>query len=334
MAFKSVIDDFKKIKAAIKEDGEKKGGSYNNPLVFKPVAVKGEEKTKFRLRFLPVQESKIGKPWMEIRYHMFERDGDNKYVKVIDPRSINKDAKNPINDLASKLWKSDNALDKEKAKKYFGKQRYFTLVYVKEAPENQKDFVGKVLVYEVGKQIHDRLASAIDEYDKCFWDPFKGEDFLLVIAPKGGEENWPDYTQSNWIGAPGPISTDDNEMASVEKQLEAITIKTAVIEKEGIKSAAELEELLTGGLKAAGKNSSEGTDVTSESKAAVAPQQKPVAQKAATPDFGDSNVVAKAPTTQKPATPAPKAATPVAQESVPATDDSMEFNVDLSDIKF
>lgn len=329
MAFKSVIDDFKKIKAAIKEDGEKKGGSYNNPLVFKPVAVKGEEKTKFRLRFLPVQESKIGKPWMEIRYHMFERDGDNKYVKVIDPRSINKDAKNPINDLASKLWKSDNALDKEKAKKYFGKQRYFTLVYVKEAPENQKDFVGKVLVYEVGKQIHDRLASAIDEYDMCFWDPFKGKDFLLVIAPKGGEDNWPDYTQSNWIGNDAPISDNADEMANVEKQLEAITIKAAVIEKEGVKSAAELEELLTGGLKAAGRNSNSGTDVTSQETPVAATVSKPVAAKPKTPDFGDTNVVSSAP---KPTT-APKAAS-VAETSEPATDDTMEFNVDLSDIKF
>lgn len=330
MAFKSVMDDFKKIKAAIKEDGEKKGGSYNNPLVFKPVAVKGEEKTKFRLRFLPVAESKIGKPWIEIRYHMFERDGDNKYIKVIDPRSINKDAKNPINDLASKLWKSDNALDKEKAKKYFGKQRYFTLVYIKEAPENQKDFVGKVLVYEVGKQIYDRLASAIDEYDMCFWDPFKGKDFLLVIAPKGGEDNWPDYTQSNWIGDSAPISADEKEMENIEKQLDAITIKSAVIEKEGIKSASELEELLTGGLKTVSKNSDPGTNLTSES---AAPQQtsKPVAKPASSgkpaPDFGDTNVAAQPPKVVAPKV-EPKA------EAAPATDDSMEFNVDLSDIKF
>lgn len=333
MAFKSVMDDFKKIKAAIKEDGEKKGGSYNNPLVFKPVAVKGEEKTKFKIRFLPVAESKIGKPWIEIRYHMFERDGDNKYVKVIDPRSINKDAKNPINDLASRLWKSDNALDKEKAKKYFGKQRYFTLVYVKDAPENQKDYIGKVLVYEVGKQIYDRLSSAIDEYDMCFWDPFKGKDFLLIIAPKGGEENWPDYTQSNFFGNDGPISTDDKEMENIEKQLEAITIKSAIIEKEGVKSAAELEELLTGGLKAAGKNSDTGTGLTGESEstpapAATRPTPKPSGK--AAPDFGDTNVAAQPPKVEPKTTPKvePKA------EPAASADDSMEFNVDLSDIKF
>jgi hypothetical protein len=329
MAFKSIIDDFKKIKTAIKEEKENKG-SYSNPLIFKPVAVKDEEKTKFRIRFLPVQESKIGKPWIEAKYHMFERDGDNKYVKVLDPRIFNKEAKNPISDLATKLWNSDNALDKEKAKKYFTKKRYFTLVYVKEAPENQKEYVGKVLVFEAGQKIYEKLAAAIDDFDMCFWDPFKGKDFMLVVKQTGGEQKWPDYSQSNFIGSDGPIVEDEDEMTKIEKQLETVTVKSAIFDKEGVKSGKELEEILYGGLKAAGRNASEGEDLTetkeepvakSEPKPAAKPTAKPSSQKA--PDFGDDNVAAK---------PTAKQEEKKKKEEEPSESGSMEFDVDISDL--
>lgn len=328
MAFKSIIDDFKKIKSAIKEEKESKG-SFSNPLIFKPVAVKDEEKTKFRVRFLPVQESRIGKPWIEAKYHMFERDGDNKYFKVLDPRIFNKDAKNPISDLATKLWNSDNALDKEKAKKYFTKKRYFTLVYVKEAPENQKEYIGKVLVFEAGQKIYEKLAAAIDDFDMCFWDPFKGKDFMLVVKQTGGEQKWPDYSQSNFIGSDGPIVENEEEMDKISKQLETVTVKTVIFEKEGIKSAKEIEDILYGGLKAAGKNASPGEDLSeSESVAAVEskptpkPTAKPAVQKA--PDFGDDNVVAKPTAKQE--------EKKKKEESGDEGASSMEFDVDISDL--
>jgi hypothetical protein len=251
MALKSVLEKFQKVKETIKEEKEKKNNSYENELVFKPVHVKGEEKTKFKLRFLEVAESSTGKPWVQLNYHMFERLGDGKYVKVIDPRSPifgNPKAENPISDRASELFKSDNPLDKDLAKKMFKKARYFTLVYVKEAPESQKEYEGKVLIYEAGKQIFDKLDSAINDYDMCFWDPYQGRDFLLVLKTKG-QENWPDYTESNWIGVDGPISKDEKVMEKIGEQLEKITIKKGIIEKEGVKSGDELLELLDGGLK-------------------------------------------------------------------------------------
>lgn len=329
MAFKSVLDDFKKIKTAMKEEKESgKKGSYNNPLIFKPVAVKDEEKTKFRIRFLPVQESKIGKPWVEAKYHMFERDGDNKYFKVLDPRTFSKDAKNPIAEFASKLWNSDNALDKEKAKKYFTKKRYFTLVYVKEAPENQKDYVGKVLVFEVGQKIYNQLETAINDYEMCFWDPFKGKDFMLVVK-QTGEDKWPDYSMSNWIGNEGPIASEDEEMERISKELETITIKSVVFEKEGIKSAKELEDILYGGVKAVGASQSEGENLSESegeeqpAKPVAKPAAKPTAKPAAKPDFGDDNVAAK---------PTAKQEQKKQEEAKEEKDESMEFDVDLSDL--
>lgn len=330
MAFKSVLDDFKKIKTAMQEEKESgKKGSYSNPLIFKPVVVKDEDKTKFRIRFLPVQESKVGKPWVEAKYHMFERDGDNKYFKVLDPRFFNKDAKNPIAEFASKLWDSDNALDKEKAKKYFTKKRYFTLVYVKEAPENQKDYVGKVLVFEIGQKLYNQLETSINDYDMCFWDPFKGKDFMLVIKQTAGDK-WPDYTMSNWIGNEGPITEDSDDMERIEKDLETVTIKSAIFDKEGIKTAKELEEILYGGIKRVGEAASEGEDVTEQETArpvekpvAKPAASKPAAKPAAKPDFGDENVAAK---------PTPKQEQKKQEAAKEKEEDSMEFDVDISDL--
>lgn len=321
----SVLESFKKVKSALLEEKEKKG-SYNDPMIFKPVMVKGEEKTKFTIRFLPVAESKIGKPWVELKYHMFKRDGDNRFIKVIDPRSFSKDAKDPISELGTKLWQSDNAVDKETAKKYFSKKRFFTLVYVKDAPENQKEYIGKVLIFEIGTTILNLLSTAIDDYDNCFWDPFSGQDFLVCIKDKGGEEHWPDYSLSNWIGKPGKITEDEKEMDRIAGELEKITVKSLIVDKDGIKSAQELEDLLWGGIKQASSSKpKEAEELTATPRAASAPvaERKPEMKPAPKVDFGDENVAATS--TKKPV-----------EEKAPAKEegkkDSMEFDVDLSDI--
>lgn len=322
--FKSVIGDFKKVKQALAEEAEKKGGQdYTNPNMFKPQRVKGEEKTKFRIRFLPVGESKIGKPWVSVRYHMFEREGDKRFVKVIDPKTFSRDAKNPIAEYATKLWNSDNAMDKERAKKMFSKERWFTLIYVKEAPENQKEYVGKVMIWEIGKQVFDILDAAIKDYDKYFWDPFKGTDFQIMIKGKGGENDWPDYTMSGWIGGETPIVEDEKEMDRIATELETMTVKANIIDKDGVKTAAELEELLFGGLKVAEKSESEGESLTEDtpSKPVVEKPSKP-AGKSSTPDFGDANVAAT-----------PKKEVVAKKEEKKTEPDEMDFNIDDIDIK-
>jgi hypothetical protein len=131
MGFKSVKDRFKDIKKKIKEERDKPSG-FGDEFFFKPQIVKGEAKTKYRVRILPLTEE-ASRPWLEIRYHMFEREGDSKYIKAIDPRTFNKDAANPIADLASKLFNTGNAMDKDQAKKLYRKPRYFVKLYIKEA---------------------------------------------------------------------------------------------------------------------------------------------------------------------------------------------------------
>lgn len=313
--FKSVVSNFKKIKEAMTEEKTKGASSYENSAIFKPAMVSGQSETEFRIRFLPMDESSTGKPWMMINYHMFERPGDKKFVKAIDPRTFDPKASNPISDYASNLWKSDNVLDKEQAKKYFKKARYFTFVYIKEAPENQKDLVGKVLIYEVGQKIYEILENSIRKYDKCFWDPYKGQDFLLVIKKRG---EWPDYSSSNWIGDSCPIVEDEKQLDEVCDKLSKLSIQKMVIEKDGVKSGAELKELLEGGMKEVStKNNVAPTrDLVEEvSKVESKSSKEPV--------FGNEDT---SPVQQKPAV---KKEEPKAAVSAASSD---EVSVDLSEL--
>lgn len=330
MAFKKITIDFDKVKQSLNEEKDSKekktkgnSSEFVNTNVFKPVAVRGLDETKFKLRFLPLEESTTGKPWVELSYHMFQRLGDNKFIKVIDPKTFDKKASNPISEEATRLWNSDNEVDKELAKKMFRKPRYFSIVYVKEAPENQKHFEGKVLIYEYSKVIYDKLNSAINTFDNCFWHPEQGQDFLLVIKiKKTGKDEWPDYALSSWVGRNGPITTNDAEMERISKDLEKLTIKKEVIEKDGVKSGAELLELMNGGLEAiaspAGK-SEPSRNLMEELEEKVV--EKPVSKPAPKPeqkkpvDFGTSNV------TPAKAQPAPKV-------EAPKEDDFGEINLD------
>lgn len=260
------MSQFSKVKETLQEEKDKgKNKSYDNPYLFKPTFEPGEERTKFTVRFLPIQESATGKPWVELRYHMFQREGDNRFVKVIDPRSFDPKATNPIAERANQLWKSDNVVDKELAKKFFAKTRWFTLVYIKKAPESQKKFEGKVLLFEIGKQIFDKLDAAINDYDMAFWDPNEGTDMLLVLKQKNTKDKWPDYTDSAFVQKTSPISTDESVIASIEKALDEITIKTQVVDRDGIKSSSELKELMYGGLQEGSSESTEAIDTTTVS---------------------------------------------------------------------
>lgn len=262
MGFKSTKDRFASIKKKLNEERTKPkgGGDYASDLFFKPQAVKGEPKTKFRIRILDLEdESSVGLPWININYHMFERQGDSKYCKCIDPRTFDKNAANPIADLASELFNTGNELDNAQAKKLYRKPRYMLKVLVKEAPENQSDLVGKILIYEASKTIYDKLVDEIEETDEdeaSFWDAFEGKDFMLVMKTKS---DWPDYSDSKFVGSGKPISDDEDEMQKIYDAAVALKVKDTVLKRDPIKTEAELNELLRGGMKKASGSTTRDT---------------------------------------------------------------------------
>lgn len=252
MAFKftSIKKNWSKIKEQIVKEEEQQSSGGRPDWLFEPKKVDNEKESVFKIRFLPLP-GEISKPYVEIKYHMFMREGDNRYIKVIDPRQFDKTAENPITDLVQKLYKSDNALDKDQAGKMRSKSRYFTLVYVKDAPENQKDYIGKVLVYEAGFQIYQKLDNAQKKLDLAFWDPFEGTDFLLTITETGNaNRKYPSYNESEFSRKDGPIVDDEDEMEKIAKEIDKIgDVKKKIIEKDGIKTGKELNALLEGGIK-------------------------------------------------------------------------------------
>jgi len=277
--FKSVKNQLKKVKSQMEEEKNKGSGP---DWLFTPKLVPDEEETVFKIRFLPVPESTTGKPWIEIRYHMFEREGDNKYVKAIDPRSFDSNAANPISDLVRRLYASDNAMDQEQAGTMRSKSRFFTLVYVKEAPENQKKFEGKVLVYEAGIQVFKKMDAAINKHDMCFWDPFEGTDFILTMTETGtAKRKYPSYLDSEFDRKDGPIVEDEELMDKIADEADKYDIKKLVIERDGIKSGEELREMMEGGLTDGSKssrNNSPAEDLTTGKSVDISDSE---------PDFGD-----------------------------------------------
>lgn len=332
--FKSIKNQFKKVKEQLEEEKNKtnNGGSNVPNWEFKPQMVKDEEETVFKIRFLPVPESKTGKPWFEVRYHMFEREGDNRYIKALDPRSFDKNAKNPITELVNKLYASGNPVDEEQAANMRSKARYMTLVYVKEAPENQKHFEGKVFVYEAGVQVHRKMLAAIDKYDMCFWDPFEGTDFLLSMKETGtAKRKYPSYLESDFVRRDSPITEDEEEMDKIAEQIEELKIKDLLIKKDGIKTAEELQEMLEGGLTGDEKrvsNKPSAKDLTSDSDEEIGDideiSDDDIGDIDDDPDFGDKEEAKEEETPKK----------PKVEESSEVEADIDDLDVDFSDEDF
>lgn len=257
MSFKltSIKEQFSKVKEKLAQEEKKKEDGFKGPdWLFKPAYAANKKEAVFKIRFLPVPENSTGKPWVELKYHMFKRAGDGKYQKAIDPKSIDPNAVNPISDVVKELYASENPMDQKTAGNMRSKSRYFTLVYIKEAPENQQSLVGKVLVFEAGMQIFKKMDSAIKKFNMCFWDPFEGTDFILDMKETGDNtEKWPSYLESDFERKECPVAED---LTEIEAAIGKYQIKKMLVEKDGVKTAEQLTEMMNGGLKPSGNSQS------------------------------------------------------------------------------
>lgn len=208
----------KKLEDKKKQQEEGKKGSFDNSWKFEPKLPEDKAKIAFKVRILPnVHNTEAEYPWVSGPYHMY-RKPDGKFLYTQCP-SINdnkeKGIKNPcpICEKAAVLFKTQDKKDEDLAHKMYKKQRFFLNVLVLEDPrsgdQNQK---GKVLTFEYGKKLQEKIEDAMVEQKIDIINPLAGHDFTIVIKRQGEFTN---YDSSSFSIEKTPISESAEEMNKI-----------------------------------------------------------------------------------------------------------------------
>ena len=245
--YKSAKKNFNALREKLKKEQESKnsGGKveYDNSWKFKPALIGA--KSEYVVRFLPHVhvDDGMAEPWVKTFAHMFTRPSDGKYVYVTCPTTFDEKGfdKCPICTKAKALYAKENEASEAEAGKLYRKPRYHINVYVKEDARTGDDSQkGKVLVWEFGQQIFDKLHDALVDQELDFYDPDEGNDFVIKVKQKGGFTN---YEMSHFSIKPTSVSQDKQEAARIMGEIHNLNEK---ILNEGPKEAALLNFLLTG----------------------------------------------------------------------------------------
>lgn len=111
-------------------------------------------------------------------------------------------------DMYWKLFKSKNPLDQEKAKLISRTTKYYTYVLVVE-DENQPDLQGKVLVWQYGFKIMQKIKAEYEGRRPCRVEDLQdGMDLELIIKEVGGYTN---YDSSKFVDR-GPITIGGRQL--------------------------------------------------------------------------------------------------------------------------
>jgi hypothetical protein len=219
-AFTNKFDEIREKlqKQKIEQETNKQKGSFDNSWKFAPDLPKDKPKITYKVRILPnVHNQEAVYPWISAPFHMF-RKPDGKFIYTLCPSlNDNKEKKEkapcPFCEKASALFKTQDKMDEDYAHKMYKKNRFFLNVLVLEDPrtgeENQK---GKVLVYEYGKKVQEKLEDALIEQKIDFVNPLAGHDFNLVIKRQGEFTN---YDSSTFSMEKTAISKDEEELNKI-----------------------------------------------------------------------------------------------------------------------
>lgn len=252
-------DQFEELRKKLEESknagANKKDDKKSFDWRFNPTQIKGEARTIYKIRILPniyVDEG-ASEPWIQNSVHIFKPKGSDKNTYQVCPFTYEGDkAKCPVCEH-SKFWfaKKDKASE-DIGRAYWRKKRWHMNILVKEDPrkgdENQK---GKVLVWEVGTKIFDKLSEALTMHKMFFWDPHAGFDFSIVVKQVGGYAN---YDSSDFARTASPIVESEEELDSIHDQIRDLN-KLILGQKR--KSYDELKAILEG-RKSAGGASPDG----------------------------------------------------------------------------
>lgn len=157
-----------------------------------------------KIRFLPnlTKEKKLGPAAIEKISHYVDIKSDKSLSGWFDsPKNFNE--KCPLTDLYYQLKNSKNAVLMEKAECLKYQKKYYSYVLILE-DEQQPDLVGKIMIFQYGKQIRDKIQSEKNgEITGRNCNVFRledGKDFVLSVKEKMiGEASVPDYTNSMFM---------------------------------------------------------------------------------------------------------------------------------------
>lgn len=217
---------------------------------FNPEQIKGEARTIYKIRILPHVHVDGGasEPWIQNSVHIFKPKGAEKNTYQVCPHTYEGDkGKCPICEY-SKFWfaKKDKTSE-DIGRAFWRKKRWHMNVLVKEDPrKGEANQTGKVLVWEVGTKIFDKLSEALTMHRMFFWDAHNGFDFNIVIKSVGGYAN---YDSSDFARSPSPIVEDEAALDAIHDQIRDLN-KLILGQKR--KTYDELKAILEGRKTAGG----------------------------------------------------------------------------------
>jgi len=169
----------------------------------------------------------------------WESKATGQYVSAVSP--ITHGERCPLNELRVKLYRSNNASDKELAGKIRRNEQWMVNCLVIENP-TAPDSVGQVKILRYGKQLDKIIKDAIsgddaEDYGAAIFD-LSPKGCNLRIKVEKNEGGFPTYVASRFLKASAIPSMTDAKMEEVYNSVHDLS------SIEQIKTYAELEEMI------------------------------------------------------------------------------------------
>ena len=210
---------------------------------FQPDLAKDAQRAVYVVRILPhiAVDDGVNEPWVENRVHIFKPRGAEKNTYQICPSTHDEKAKCPICEH-SKMWfaKGDKTSE-DIGRTFWKKKRWHVNVYVKSDPrKGEANQTGKVLVWEFGPKVMDKLSEALTMHKMFFWDVEEGFDFNLVVKKVGGYNN---FDSSDFSREKSRLVEDDAALDAIHGKIYNLT---KLIMEQKVRPYEELKAILEG----------------------------------------------------------------------------------------
>lgn len=206
--FNLSADDFKQ---------EEKKGSLER---YRPDAKSGKDNVyKAVIRFIPWWKEPKAKSIMQkwTCWLVDPETNDGKYVDC--PSSIGQ--KSLIQDVYWKLKKSESVAEQKLAEHFSRRQTFASLVQIIK-DDNHPEFVGKIMVFQYGIKIHNKIMAEIKpEFGKPHipFDLFDGKPFFVNIKLVAGFNN---YDDCKFLDEKLPFAVDGNTFEKSPENIQKI----------------------------------------------------------------------------------------------------------------